>query len=139
MVRPLARDKGIDIQWAPGARQAVIDIDGEQILQVLFNLLRNAIQILPAGGVIRLSSEDDDQGLRLRVHDDGPGIAEADLDAVFEPFIHRREGGIGIGLAVVREIIRAHGGDVRALPSARGACFELRLPRGTEDGYPADK
>lgn len=129
MVRLQARDKQVHIQFTPTADDPVLQVDAEQLLQVLFNLLRNAIQILPTEGRIELCSRDDAEGWRLTVTDNGPGIPLSDHEAVFEPFVHRREGGTGIGLAVVREIIRAHGGDIRLLPVARGACFEVRLPR----------
>lgn len=129
MVRGQARDKQIRIECQSDAADPVVAVDAEQLLQVLFNLMRNAIQILPAGGRILLHSQDDSESWRLTIADDGPGIPLADHQAVFEPFVHRREGGTGIGLAVVREIIRAHGGDIRLRPVARGACFEIRLPK----------
>lgn len=129
MVGAQAREKDIRLSFERGAADPVVEVDGEQMLQVLLNLLLNAIQILPRGGSIRLSTRDDADSLRLRVHDDGPGILEAEHEQIFEPFVHRREGGLGIGLAVVREITRAHGGDVRVMPTEAGACFEVRLPR----------
>ena len=129
MVGGQAREKDVALRFERGAADPVVEVDGEQMLQVLLNLLLNAIQILPRGGSIALSTRDDADSLRLRVHDDGPGIPEAEHEQVFEPFVHRREGGLGIGLAVVREITRAHGGDVRVIPTRSGACFEVRLPR----------
>lgn len=129
MVQPQARDKDITLRLAGGAKDPLAEVDDEQVLQLLLNLLLNATQILPPGGTIAVSTDGDAENVYVRVRDDGPGIPEADREQIFEPFIHRREGGLGIGLAVVRELARAHGGDVRVLATDVGACFEVRLPR----------
>ena len=66
----------------------------------------------------------------LTVADNGPGIAEANLDKVFDPFftLTRNRGGTGLGLAIVRSLATAHGGGVSALPSSSGAVFRITLP-----------
>ena len=68
--------------------------------------------------------------MRIEIADDGPGIDAAERARVFEAFFFKREGGIGLGLAIVQQIIRAHGGDIEAADSPLGgAMFRIHLPR----------
>ena len=109
---------------------ATIACDPDQLRQVLWNLLLNAVQALgPAGGTVRLATEAEAGGARLTVADDGPGIATDDLDHLFAPFFSRRPGGTGLGLATVHQIVEAHRGEVRVEPVApHGARFVVRFP-----------
>ena len=125
-----ARDCGIALKLDLRAGDPMLDCDAEQITQVLLNLIMNAIQILPAGRHIVIGATDTPDQLLLSVDDDGPGVAEEDRHRIFEPFVFKREGGIGLGLAVVRQIVRSHGGDISAEKSTLGgACFRVWLPR----------
>jgi two-component system sensor histidine kinase PilS (NtrC family) len=107
-----------------------IECDPDQLRQVLWNLLLNAVQALGTeGGTVRLATGPDGDGARLSVADDGPGIAAEDLDRLFAPFFSRKPGGTGLGLATVHRIVEAHGGQVRVEPVApHGARFLVRLP-----------
>jgi signal transduction histidine kinase len=103
--------------------------------QVIENLLANALRYVPRGGAVTVSLTRGDAGARhvLRVSDDGPGIAPADLPRVFERFFRvparRAEEGSGLGLAIVREIVELHGGAVRAERCApRGVAFVIEMP-----------
>ncbi len=108
---------------------AVIQADPDQLRQVLWNLLLNAVQALgPSGGTIRLGCAPDGDGARLTVADDGPGIAHEDLDRLFSPFFSRKPGGTGLGLATVHQLVEAHGGEVRVEPvEPHGARFVVRF------------
>ena len=93
------------------------------------NIVLNAIQILPIGGqiVIRLHQQQD--AAIIEVADNGPGISDANQAHIFEPFFTQRAGGVGLGLAVVRQIVQAHGGDIRYSSSQfGGAQFTILLP-----------
>jgi two-component system, NtrC family, sensor histidine kinase PilS len=109
---------------------ALVECDADQLRQVLWNLLLNAVQALGAeGGTVRLGTSPDGAGARLTVSDDGPGIAGEDLGRLFSPFFSRKPGGTGLGLAIVHRIIEAHGGEVRVEAVApHGARFVVRLP-----------
>ncbi len=129
-----------DLARAQGVRIAVAEVpperaplDAAQIRRALDNLVLNAIQHSPAGGIVRLSGMREGGRLRIRVTDEGPGVAEALRGRLFEPFVTGRPDGTGLGLAIVREIARAHGGQARlAAPPPEGpgpgATFELDLP-----------
>jgi len=101
----------------------------------LTNLVENALQA--GADAIELTARDDG-GLILEVADNGPGIAGADRERVFEPFFTTRSEGTGLGLAVVRNTIEAHGGSIRLLPSGSGARFEIRLPCAAAEPLPTD-
>jgi len=115
-----------------------VSADPDRLAQALRNVLRNAIEHTAAGGLLRLSAEPiatRPGWIRFAVDDDGPGIAADQRDRVFDRFHRtdagrtRAEGGSGIGLAIVRAIVEAHGGDVRATSRQPcGARIELDLP-----------
>jgi len=112
------------------AAAPVIECDEEQITQVMLNILMNGLQILDHGGRIEISTRDDEQNLYLEIADDGPGIDPEERARIFEAFFFRREGGIGLGLAIVQQIVSSHGGDIEAMESRLGgALFRIRLPR----------
>jgi len=106
----------------------------QALRRCLDNLVENALRY---GARARIAIEDDDAALTITVRDDGPGIPEADLERVFEPFFrleqsrNRDSGGTGLGLAIARNIARWHGGDIRLrnAPEGRGLVAELVLPR----------
>ncbi|ABF91937.1 sensor histidine kinase [Myxococcus xanthus DK 1622] len=103
----------------------------ETLLQLaVTHLVRNAVQASPAGGKVRMTVEPADGGVRLVVEDEGPGIPDVDPQRVFQPFFLTRANGRGLGLAIVRRVVLAHEGSVRASSRTRGgARFELWLPR----------
>lgn len=123
------RDRRIRLELDMQASESMLDADGEQLTQVLLNLTMNALQVLPPEGRIEIASRNEPGRLVVEVSDDGPGIAVADRGRIFEPFVFKREGGLGLGLAVVKEILRQHGGDICAGESRLGgACFRFWLP-----------
>ncbi|MFE8599693.1 HAMP domain-containing sensor histidine kinase [Archangium violaceum] len=110
--------------------------DATRISQVLNNLLSNAIKYSPEGGPVRIHLTPADGGYRITVTDSGVGIAPSEKESIFEPF--RRSAstretipGVGLGLAVTRKILAAHGGsmDVESEPG-KGSTFSVRLPAG---------
>jgi two-component system, NtrC family, sensor histidine kinase GlrK len=111
-----------------------IAVDAAKLSIVVSNLLSNAVRFSPEGGTVRFVLGREDGMLRLDCIDQGPGVAPADAQRVFEPFYQgerqppgaRR--GNGIGLSIVREYVTAHGGTLQLLPSSPGAHFRLELP-----------
>lgn len=112
------------------ADHPAIECDEEQMTQVLLNLLMNGLQILDHGGRIEVATHDDGQNVYIEIADDGPGIDPAERARVFEAFFFKREGGVGLGLAIVQQIVAAHRGDIEASEGKLGgALFRIRLPR----------
>lgn len=95
--------------------------------RALSNLLRNAMEACSAGDTVTLAATVAEGGLRIAVADTGPGIDPAIGDP-FEPFVTGRADGIGLGLAIARDMIRAQGGTLVMEPVPRGACFVITLP-----------
>ncbi|QRN99291.1 GAF domain-containing protein [Archangium violaceum] len=106
----------------------------ETLLQLAMeNLVRNAVQSSPPRGEVRMAVGRAPEGIRITVEDEGPGLAPADAQRVFEPFFTTRATGTGLGLAVVRRVVLAHGGTVSVgQRPGGGARFELRLPLHVE-------
>lgn len=98
--------------------------------RALDNLLDNALDHTPRGGKIMLSVQGGEDGktMRLRVCDSGPGVAAQIRPRLFEPFVSGRPDGVGLGLALAREIAIAHGGVARHMEQTPGACFEMEIP-----------
>jgi two-component system, NtrC family, sensor histidine kinase HydH len=128
-----AAKKQVHFSEALEATDPVVDMDAEQMNQVLLNLIMNALQILHAGGQVRASTADCGDALEIEIADDGPGVPPEERDRIFEAFFFRREGGVGLGLAIVQQIVQAHRGSIIAAQSELGgAVFRIRLPRHVE-------
>jgi PAS domain S-box-containing protein len=135
-VRPAANAKGITVELhlQPGA--GLVRGDPARLQQVTWNLLANAIKFTPPGGRVEVRLRRLADRVRLQVEDDGAGIDAGFLPHVFERFRQadssptRAHGGLGIGLAIVRHLVEAHGGSVAAASAGRnhGACFTVDLP-----------
>ncbi len=110
--------------------------DAGKLRIALSNLLANAISFSPEGGEVRVEVSAQPGGARIDCRDDGPGVAPAEAERIFEPFFQgsRRTGrpgkGNGLGLAIVREFVTAHGGSVETMQASHGAHFRIELPDG---------
>ncbi|HKO59054.1 MAG TPA: HAMP domain-containing sensor histidine kinase, partial [Thermoanaerobaculia bacterium] len=129
---PLAAQKGQRIVSEIASPLPLICGDRDRLLQVFGNLIGNAIKFTPERGTITVEATRDGSCVRFRVRDTGPGIPEADLKNVFRPYWQAKKTahmGAGLGLAIVRGIIEAHGGKVWAGNEPRGgAVFTFTVP-----------
>ncbi|CAA9307959.1 MAG: hypothetical protein AVDCRST_MAG11-1286 [uncultured Gemmatimonadaceae bacterium] len=137
IVEPLAAAKGLDLGTEMPAGAVAIRSDAGKLRQILINLLGNAVKFTDAGEV-RLTVRVDGGQLWLVVADSGLGIAENDLERIFDPFWQveqshtRRHGGTGLGLSLVRTLARALGGEVAVESTlGRGSRFTVHLPLTT--------
>jgi signal transduction histidine kinase/ActR/RegA family two-component response regulator len=135
-VRPAAEAKGVRIQKVGDAGVNSLSGDPVRLQQVVWNLLSNAIKFTPKGGLVRIRLERVDSHVEITVADDGEGIDAEFLPYVFERFRQadmkttRVHGGLGLGLAIVRQLVELHGGTVGVTsPGAgSGATFVVKLP-----------
>jgi len=106
-----------------------VSVDGEQVRRVFVNLIKNADDAMPEGGVLILTGKSGDGTLELQVHDSGQGISEADLPKVFDPLFTTKAKGIGMGLAIVNQIVRRHEGTIGVTSKqGEGTTFTITLP-----------
>jgi signal transduction histidine kinase/CheY-like chemotaxis protein len=135
-VRPAADAKEIRVESALDASYTMLLGDPTRLQQVVWNLLSNAVKFTPKGGRIDLQLRSTESELELVVTDSGKGIDPRFLPYVFEPFRQedathtRSRGGLGLGLAITRQLVELHGGRVEARSEGdgRGATFTVRLP-----------
>jgi len=111
------------------ARGLLWPVDRGLLTQVLLNLLRNASDAMAGGGTLRVAIETGESVLRIVVGDSGPGVPAGSEEAIFAPFFTTKERGTGLGLAVSRAAIAAHGGTLALRPGDGGATFVITLSR----------
>jgi two-component system NtrC family sensor kinase len=113
-----------------------VNADQTSILQVIVNLLQNAIDSMPKGGVLTVETASERKWVRLSVGDTGSGIAAEDLSRIFQPFFTTKSGtGTGLGLAISQSIAEQHEGGITVRSEVgKGSTFTLRLPRPQAKG-----
>jgi PAS domain S-box-containing protein len=134
--QPMIAARGHAAELRPYAEPLLVDADPTRIVQAAVNLITNAAKYTPRGGRISITVDRVDDGAALRVKDSGVGIAPALLPTVFDVFVQgdrsldRPEGGLGIGLTVVKRLVEMHGGSVSAFSEGadRGSEFVIYLP-----------
>jgi len=134
------------VRWSAQLHDVIIETptcpvavhgDPARLRQVIVNLMDNALKYTPKGGHVRVRVDVEDEEARLTVSDDGVGLAPETRESIFLLFnqdsqsLARSQGGLGLGLALVRRLVELHGGTVSAHSEGlgRGSCFEVRLPR----------
>ncbi len=142
VVEPVAERAGIRIDVELPREPVVVDGDPVRLEQIAGNLLTNAVKYTLRGGEVRVTVERSDGAAALRVRDTGIGIASAMLEQIFEPFtqvetsMDRSEGGLGLGLSLVRGLAALHGGRATAYSDGqgRGSTFVVELPLSAAQG-----
>jgi PAS domain S-box-containing protein len=141
LMRVQFADAGLKLVLPDCPAGLTVKADPNRLQQILLNLMTNAVKFTPAGGEISVWCEGGDQSVRLHVRDTGIGIAPDQIDRIFTPFMQLgaplsgskvplSHPGVGLGLAISRQLARAMGGDVRVESSTgKGSCFTIELPR----------
>ncbi len=135
LITPQLQRQRLEYVYDRGPASLEATADPERLQQVLLNLLSNALKFTPPGGTIRVTADAHDDGVRIQVADTGVGIARDKRERIFEPFVQldqrltREHGGVGLGLAISRELVRGMGGDLTvASAPGGGSVFTVRLP-----------
>jgi two-component system OmpR family sensor kinase len=133
-LRPAAGDQGVDLRLDTGP-PVTMEADQDLLIQLMLNVLDNAIKYTPNGGLVNAGWGTNGQRVELRVRDTGPGIAAEDIPYVFDRFYRadkarsRAAGGVGLGLAISRWIAEAHGGSIHVVSTlGEGSTFTVSLP-----------
>jgi signal transduction histidine kinase len=126
LMAPLARERGVDVRADLAGIETTVPLDSEKFKQVLINLVRNAIEAMPGGGALDVSSRHEDGAIVIRISDTGIGI-EPGVD-VFDLFVTTKDDGTGLGLPIAKRIVEAHGGTLsfESLPGV-GTTFTVAL------------
>lgn len=130
----LCSERDIQIQLDVPEADYTMPLDADRLKQVIRNLLSNAVKFSPAGSTVRLTVTQTGDVLATTVWDEGPGVPDDELEAVFEKFVQSSRtktgaGGTGLGLAICREIVEGHGGQIWAENAPEGgAIFAFELP-----------
>ena len=129
-LRPELEDRDIDVRLELDEHLPVLAVDRDQIKQALYNRVRTASQAMGHDGRLTVRSEFDDYNVLLSVADSGGGIAPDQLGKVFDPYCTTQKAGSGLGLLIVRRIVREHGGEIEfESESGEGTTVTLYLPR----------
>ena len=111
-----------------------VEADAAALLRAFLNVTRNAVQMMPAGGTVTITTRRNEEEAEVVIADTGPGIAPEVLPAIFAPFVSHRPDGTGLGLAATQRIIVEHGGRVEAQSEiGKGARFIFHLPLKADD------
>ncbi len=131
-----SREHGIDVQVHLDPDGDKVFVDRIQIQQVLFNLIRNAIDAMLDSSIraLTIATQSNGEFVTISIEDTGTGIDEALAPQLFQPFVTSKQGGMGIGLSICRTIIEAHGGRIWFEPGAEGGTiFRVNLPKAQVD------
>ncbi len=120
------RQVGIERNFEPGLPE--VAIHGPQMEQVFVNLIRNAIEAAPPHSLIHVKLFRSEKHVAVSVHDSGGGIPAEHAGRIFEPFFSTKAQGVGLGLAISREMVEAHGGELQFQSSPRGTTMTVQLP-----------
>ena len=130
---PLAKQKGVELKVDVDENLPTVSIDHGRMMQVVGNLVSNALRYTPQGGVITLKATRERGGVQWTIEDSGVGIPPEKLANIFDRFYRadasRQDGGSGLGLAIVKSIVEAHRGTIRAMSEVgRGTMMMIQLP-----------
>jgi len=128
---------GSERVWVKGPTTVPIIADPARLRAAIANVLRNALAYSPSGTNVIVDIGVEDSSVCVSVKDSGPGIDNAEREEIFLPFVRGAAGrggdsGLGVGLALTKQIVEAHGGAIALRSHTSGSVFEIRLPRGSD-------
>jgi len=128
-VQPLLDQRRVDLRKTFDPSLPPVYADAEQLWEVLLNLIRNAVDAMPAGGNLTVSTKRNDAEVLVSVSDNGRGMTEEEARNLFVPFFTTKSDGTGLGLAYAQQVINEHGGKIDcATARGKGSTFSIQLP-----------
>lgn len=125
----VARHHEIELELSP--LSAIVSADRDQVGQIFWNLVRNALQAMPHGGVLRIEGHLESEHYRLDIQDSGRGMTDEEKARLFQPFKSFFGGGIGLGMAIVYRLVGEHDGDIQVeSQEGAGTTIHIRIPKG---------
>ena len=129
LVTPQCRHAGIELRWQPSPVSGPVHGDAGQLTQTFLNVLTNAIEAAGPGGQVEVRlGQPEPQRALVEVFDSGPGPAPQVAERLFEPFVSGKPDGVGLGMAVARQVVEAHGGVISWSRVDDRTCFRIALP-----------
>lgn len=124
----------IKIEEYHQSSDVILDCEGDKIKQLLINLIRNSIEAMPSGGIITITTREENQFLELKIQDEGIGIPSEYLTRLGEPFFSTKEKGTGLGIMISNNIVKSHGGTMHITSKLKeGTTVKIKLPIALED------
>jgi len=129
LIEPEADRTGVRMVWSGSESTPLVPADADRMRQALLNVVRNSLDAMPRGGVLKFAVRQRDDDLEIEIADTGPGIPKEIRERIFEPYFSTKEIGSGIGLTLTMRTLQMHGGTVEVESGAgRGTTVRLRLP-----------
>ena len=126
---PEIKDRDIVVEQELRSDLPLLGLDRDQMKQAFYNLIKNSFEAMKSRGILRIRTDMDDSHVIVRVTDSGGGISPENLSRVFEPYFTTKSSGTGLGLLIVRRIVREHGGELSIESSGgKGLTVTIRLP-----------
>lgn len=123
------RDRDILVEQALRSDLPLLEVDRNQIKQAFYNVIKNAFQAMEQDGLLSIRTDLEDDWLTIAFTDSGGGISPEQMSKIFEPYFTTKASGTGLGLLIVRRIVREHGGEIDlASNEGKGLTFTIRLP-----------
>ncbi len=122
-------DRNIFIEMELHSELPLLEVDRSQMKQAFYNIIKNAFQAMKSGGTLYIRTDRDDTFVNIRFSDTGGGISQDDMSNIFQPYYTTKSTGSGLGLLIVRRIVRAHGGEIDLMSTEGiGLTLTIRLP-----------
>lgn len=129
VMAPQIQEKSIDLTWEKTGQGKEIQVEASAMIQVLMNIILNAVEAVPEKGKIIIRHYQEPNGYRIDVADNGPGLVPEKQDEIFQSFVTYKEGGTGLGLSISKKIVETLGGTIGVtLSDMGGAKFSVFLP-----------
>ena len=130
-LKPELEGRKITTRLVLDEKLTMLNLDGDQLKQAFYNIIKNAFQAMCSGGHLQITTECDEYEARVHFADDGKGISRDEMSQIFDPYYTTKKSGTGLGLLIVRRIVREHGGEL-SVSSEQGAgtTISIHLPRG---------